>query len=55
MQKKGVYDITKWIPLHPGGDVILYGLGKDITKMFENVGHSVFAHNKLKSLKIGHI
>ena len=53
--KKGVYDITKWIPLHPGGNVILYGLGKDITKMFENVGHSVFAHNKLKSLKIGHI
>ena len=53
--KKGVYNITKWIPLHPGGDVILYGLGKDMTKMFDMVGHSVFAKNKLETYKIGYI
>jgi cytochrome b involved in lipid metabolism len=29
-----VYDVTDWISIHPGGDVILYGVGKDATAMF---------------------
>ena len=34
-----VYDVSKWIKIHPGGDVIKYGLGKDATDIFKNVGH----------------
>lgn len=29
-----VYDVTKFIPSHPGGNEILKGCGKDATKMF---------------------
>lgn len=32
-----VLNITKWIPIHPGGDVILKGLGKDFTKEWWNI------------------
>jgi len=48
-----VYDITKWISIHPGGDVILYGIGKDATEMFQNVGHSEDAMQFLEKYKIG--
>jgi len=34
-----IYDITKFIDNHPGGDVILKGIGKDATELFNNVGH----------------
>jgi cytochrome b involved in lipid metabolism len=34
--KNKVYDITEWTPMHPGGDVILSGVGKDATAMFES-------------------
>lgn len=29
-----VYDVTKFIPSHPGGEAILKGCGKDATQMF---------------------
>lgn len=29
-----VYDVTKFIPNHPGGEAILRGCGKDATQMF---------------------
>jgi cytochrome b involved in lipid metabolism len=29
-----VYDVTSYIPRHPGGDAILQGCGKDATAMF---------------------
>lgn len=29
-----VYDVTVFIPKHPGGEAILKGCGKDATKMF---------------------
>lgn len=32
-----VYDVTEWIPLHPGGDAILAGLGKDATVLWRRV------------------
>ena len=50
-----VYDITKWIPKHPGGNIILSGLGKDITTMFSNIGHSSNAKSILTSMLIGTI
>lgn len=42
-----VYDITKWIDKHPGGDVILKGVGKDATQMFNNIGHSDHVKNEV--------
>ena len=30
-----VYDVTTWIPQHPGGNAILEGCGKDATDLFE--------------------
>jgi len=34
-----VYDVTKWIPQHPGGDEILRCIGKDGTATFNSIGH----------------
>ncbi len=48
-----VYDITKWIPDHPGGMIIMSGVGKDASKLFDKIGHSSYAKNKLKSFQIG--
>lgn len=48
-----VADITKWIPLHPGGDIIMRGVGKDASKLFHNIGHSANAKKMLKKYKIG--
>ena len=48
-----VYDITKWIDNHPGGDIIMKGAGKDATKMFKAIGHSSDSTKILKKLYIG--
>jgi hypothetical protein len=48
-----VYNITNWIPKHPGGDIILKGIGRDATKLFEEIGHSPYARSKLSGFKIG--
>lgn len=53
--KNGVYDITKWIPDHPGGDIIMSGVGKDATKMFESIGHDARARQILAKYKIGEL
>jgi monoamine oxidase/predicted heme/steroid binding protein len=37
-----VYDITTWIPTHPGGDVILKAVGKDGTRFFKSANHPSF-------------
>lgn len=46
-----VYDVTKWIDNHPGGDIILKGIGKDASKMFKNIrggsGHPDFVIKKI--------
>jgi len=48
-----VADITKWIPKHPGGMVIMKGVGKDATQLFKNIGHSSYALKMLKKYQIG--
>lgn len=48
-----VYNVTKWIPNHPGGNIILNGIGKDATGLFNSVGHSNNAKKILKSMYIG--
>ncbi|GBE79482.1 Cytochrome b5 [Sparassis crispa] len=49
-----VYDATKFIDEHPGGDeVILAEAGKDATEAFEDVGHSDEARQILQGLYIG--
>jgi monoamine oxidase len=37
-----VYNITNWIPKHPGGDVILKVVGKDGTRLFKSINHPSF-------------
>ena len=34
-----VYNITSWIPKHPGGQIIMKALGKDATQLFLDNGH----------------
>lgn len=34
-----VYNISSWIPKHPGGDIIMQALGKDATQLFLNNNH----------------
>ncbi|KAG0703928.1 cytochrome b5-like heme/steroid binding domain-containing protein [Suillus ampliporus] len=49
-----VYDATKFIDEHPGGDdVILAEAAKDATQAFEDVGHSDEARDILATLIVG--
>ncbi|VDL91424.1 unnamed protein product [Schistocephalus solidus] len=49
-----VYDVTKFIEEHPGGeDVILEQVGGYATEPFEDVGHSDAAHEQLDKYCIG--
>ncbi|KAI0307128.1 cytochrome b5 [Multifurca ochricompacta] len=49
-----VYDVTKFIDEHPGGDeVILSEAGKDATEAFEDVGHSDEARALLPTMLVG--
>ena len=48
-----VANITKWIPNHPGGDIIMKGVGKDATKLFESIGHDDYAKKIFKKYQIG--
>lgn len=55
-----VYDITKFIPDHPGGDTITLGCGEDATYYFENrpmgdmnFPHSQDARDMLKQFYVG--
>ena len=48
-----VYDVTDWISIHPGGEVIMYGVGKDATAMFSGVGHQSDALQFMEKYKIG--
>lgn len=56
-----VYDVTKFIPTHPGGDAILAGCGKDATELFNTrpmgsgTPHSERARNGLENYYIGEL
>ncbi|KAF9647306.1 cytochrome b5 [Thelephora ganbajun] len=49
-----VYDVTKFIDEHPGGDEVLFAeAGRDATEAFEDVGHSDEARGYLPSMLVG--
>ena len=51
-----VYDITKYLEDHPGGEeVLLDRAGADATEDFEDVGHSQQARDTLKKYELGEL
>jgi len=51
-----VYDVTKFLEEHPGGEeVLIENSGKDATESFEDVGHSTDAREMMKDYLIGEI
>jgi len=51
-----VYDVTKFLEEHPGGEeVLLEQAGKDGTEHFEDVGHSTDARTMMKDYLIGEL
>jgi len=51
-----VYDVTKFLDDHPGGDeVLLSATGKDATDDFEDVGHSTSARDMMDEYHVGEI
>ncbi|KAK4166478.1 putative cytochrome b5 protein [Cladorrhinum sp. PSN259] len=49
-----VYDITKFVDEHPGGEEVLLDVaGQDSTEAFEDVGHSDEARETLDQLLVG--
>ncbi|KAJ6809450.1 cytochrome b5-like [Iris pallida] len=51
-----VYDVTKFLDDHPGGDdVLLSATGKDATDDFEDVGHSTTARAMMEEYFVGEI
>ncbi|KAL3685765.1 hypothetical protein R1sor_003787 [Riccia sorocarpa] len=51
-----VYDVTKFLEEHPGGDeVLLSATGKDATDDFEDVGHSTSARAQMAEYYVGEV
>ncbi|KAH7838786.1 hypothetical protein Vadar_031184 [Vaccinium darrowii] len=51
-----VYNVTKFLEDHPGGDdVLLSATGKDATDDFEDVGHSTSARAMMDEFYVGDI
>ena len=51
-----MYDVTKYLEEHPGGsEVLLDHGGKYADEMFEDIGHSGDAKEKLKTLLVGEL
>ncbi|XP_038662324.1 cytochrome b5 [Scyliorhinus canicula] len=51
-----VYDVTKFLEEHPGGEEVLFEqAGGDATESFEDVGHSSDARDMLKQYFIGEL
>ncbi|KAI1343134.1 cytochrome b5 [Xylariaceae sp. FL0016] len=49
-----VYDSTKFVDEHPGGEEVLLDVGgQDATEAFEDVGHSDEARETLEQLLVG--
>ncbi|XP_067951157.1 cytochrome b5-like isoform X2 [Watersipora subatra] len=51
-----VYDVTKFLDEHPGGEeVLLEQAGQDSTESFEDVGHSTDARELMKDYYLGEL
>ncbi|KAI8929051.1 cytochrome b5-like heme/steroid binding domain-containing protein [Entophlyctis helioformis] len=51
-----VYDITKFLDDHPGGEEVLVELaGMDGSEAFEEIGHSDDARDLLKNMLVGEV
>ncbi|KAF3435988.1 hypothetical protein FNV43_RR23080 [Rhamnella rubrinervis] len=51
-----VYNVTKFLEDHPGGDeVLLSATGKDATDDFEDIGHSTSARAMMDEFYVGDI
>jgi predicted heme/steroid binding protein len=50
--RDAVYDVSKFVDRHPGGDLILLQKGRDVTSMFESL-HPSTAQKTLDKFKIG--
>ena len=51
-----VYDVTKWLDDHPGGeDVLMENSGTDASEPWEDIGHSSEAREKMKKYQIGEL
>ena len=52
-----VYNITNLVNnfRHPGGNIIEMAMGKDITEIFNSIGHSNFSRNLLQKFYIGNL
>lgn len=54
--KGKVYDISKYADEHPGGlDTLIEQAGKDVTKVFDSIGHSKEAKETLGTFVIGEV
>ncbi|CAG9133684.1 hypothetical protein JYU34_010683 [Plutella xylostella] len=52
----GVYDVTKFLDEHPGGEEVLLEMaGKDASEPFEDVSHSSDARSLMKKYKVGEL
>lgn len=50
-----VYDVTDYVPEHPGGDAILNNAGKDCTAGFKGPQHPVSVWDVIALYHIGHL
>ena len=50
-----VYDVTEYIHRHPGGKIIIKGIGKEATNLFNKYHHWVNAEFVLKDCYIGRL
>ena len=42
-----VYNVTNWIDKHPGGKIIMKGVGKDATQLFLHYKHPSFVKESI--------
>jgi len=48
-----VYNVTNWIPQHPGGLYITKNAGGESTKLFQSIPHRRWAYYKMKEFYVG--